>query len=147
MAKVVVVQHDRARISEYASALKAAGHEVKGCCGPETFECPVVEGRRCAYCEEGEVLVYDPWLQPAGEESDSLRILGMLRFTYPGKPIVVAGGYGGLSAEVRELAERDPMVWLLPTPTEPARVVAAVAEALAVLAPGLPEGAPHSQMG
>ena len=110
--------------------LKAAGYDVKSCCGPETFQCPILEGQRCTYCEDGEVLVYDPWLQPLGEESDSFAILGMLRWSYPRKPIVVAGGLGSLSPEIRALAQKDPMVKLLPTPTAPGLVVEAVREML-----------------
>jgi len=60
MSKVMVVQHDRRLTSGYAAALKAAGHEVRCCCGPETFQCPILEAQRCTYCEDGEVLVYDP---------------------------------------------------------------------------------------
>lgn len=146
MSTVVVVQHDRRLLSGYAAALKAAGYQVKGCCGPETFQCPILDGQRCTYCEDGDVLVYDPWLQPLGDESDSIAILGMLRWSYPAKPVVVAGGLGGLSAEIRSLAEKDPMVRLLPTPTTPDLVVEAVRDALAVAAaPALPAAATRAQ--
>lgn len=135
MSRVVVVQHSHRLASGYAAALRSAGHEVKCCCGPETFECPVLDGERCGYCEDGDVLVYDPWLRPRGEESDSATILATLRRSYPRKPIVVAGGQGSLSPEIRSLAERDPLVKLLATPTAAPLVVEAVRELLGAVLP------------
>jgi hypothetical protein len=62
----------------------------------------------------------------------------MLRWSYPRKPIVVAGGPGSVSPEIRALAAKDALVGLLPTPTAAPSIVRAVREMLATaLPPGL----------
>jgi hypothetical protein len=130
MTTVVVVQHERRSADTIASALRAAGYTVQACCGPEAYPCPILEGERCDFVDEADVLVYGLGLQPIGPETDAV-LLGLLRWSKPGTPLIVADEHLPGAGRVGELAIRDRLVRVMPAPFTAEQVVQVVAEALA----------------
>lgn len=130
MATVLVVQHDRETADGISTALRAAGHRVHQCYGPEAYNCPVLQGENCEFVDEADVLVYGLGLQPVGPETDTV-LLRLLRWSNPAAPLIVVDDRPAGSGQVADLALRDRFVQILSTPCEPERVVSTVAEALA----------------
>jgi hypothetical protein len=130
MATVLVVQHDRETADGISTALRAAGHLVHQCCGPEAFSCPILQGEGCDYVDEADVLVYGLGLQPIGPESDTV-LLRLLRWVRPTAPLIVVDDRLVGSGQVADLALQDRFVQVLSAPFEPERVVSTVVEALA----------------
>ena len=130
MATVLVVQHDRETADCISTALRAAGHLVHQCCGPEAFNCPVLQGESCDFVDEADVLVYGLGLQPIGPETDTV-LFRLLRWCNPGAPLIVVDDRPAASGQVADLVLQDRFVQVLPAPWEPERVVSVVAEALA----------------
>ncbi len=130
MATVLVVQHDRETADCISTALRAAGHRVHQCIGPEAYSCPVLQGESCDYVDEADVLVYGLGLQPIGLETDAV-LLRLLRWIHPSAPLVVVDDRPAGSEAVADLAFEDRFVQLVPAPLEPERVVSTVVEALA----------------
>ncbi len=130
MATVLVVQHDRETADCISTALRAAGHRVHQCIGPEAYSCPVLQGEGCDYVDEADVLVYGLGLQPIGPETDTV-LLRLLRWSHPNAPLIVVDDRPAGSAQVEDLAPKDRVVQVLPASCEPERVVSTVVEALA----------------
>jgi hypothetical protein len=127
---VIVVQHERQSADSISAALRAAGHVVHQCCGPEAFHCPVLEGEHCDFVDDSDVLVYGLGFQPVGPETDAV-LLGLLRWTNPTAPLIVTDEAGLVAAQVEALALRDRDVRVLRSPVTPELVVSSVREALA----------------
>jgi DNA-binding response OmpR family regulator len=130
MASVLVVQHDRETADRVSTALRAAGHSVHQCIGPEAYSCPVLQGEGCDYVDEADVLVYGLGLQPIGLETDTV-LLQLLRWVHPTAPLIVVDDRPAGAGQVAGLPIQDRFVQVIPTPCEPERVVSAVVEALA----------------
>ncbi len=133
MATVLVVQHDRDTADCISTALRAAGHRVHQCIGPEAFSCPILQGESCDYVDEADVLVYGLGLQPIGLETDTV-LLRLLHWAHPTAPLIVVDDRpaGSQASEMMaDLPLRDRFVQVIQAPTEPERVVSAVVEALA----------------
>ncbi len=130
MATVLVVQHDRATADSISTALRAAGHCVHQCIGPEAYTCPVLQGESCDYVDEADVLVYGLGIQPIGLETDTM-LLRLLRWIHPSAPLVVVDDRPAGSGPIENPALEDRFVQLMPWPLEPERVVETVVEALA----------------
>ena len=133
MANVLVVQHDRETAECISTALRAAGHSVHQCIGPEAFSCPILQGESCDLVDEADVLVYGLGLQPVGPESDTV-LLRLLRWVKPAAPLIVVDDRPAGSAELAEMALQDRLVQVLPSPCEPERVVSTVVEVLSLRA-------------
>lgn len=115
--KVVVVQRDQELAGLYASWLEGAGYQVLSCAGPQPpqFRCYVREEGRCSTVEQGDALLYDPWLYESPGRCDSEEVITALRKAYPQKPILMMLGRGApVPAWVERLTERDPGVWVTP---------------------------------
>lgn len=130
MATVLVVQHDRETADCISTALRAAGHRVHQCIGPEAYSCPVLQGESCDYVDEADVLVYGLGLQPIGLETDTV-LLRLLHWVHPTAPLIVVDDRPAGTAKAEDLALKDRFVQVLPSPIEPERVVSTVVEALA----------------
>lgn len=130
MATVLVVQHDRETADCISTALRAAGHSVHQCIGPEAYSCPVLQGETCDYVDEADVLVYGLGLQPIGPETDTV-LLRLLRWIHPTAPLIVLDDRPAGPGQVADLVSQDRFVQVLQAPFEPERVVSTVVEALA----------------
>ncbi len=130
MATVLVVQHDRETADRISTALRAAGHRVHQCIGPEAYSCPILQGEGCDYADEADVLVYGLGLQPIGLETDA-ELLRLLHWLHPTAPLIVVDDRPAGLGQVADLGVRDRFVQILPAPFEPERVVSTVVEALA----------------
>jgi hypothetical protein len=130
MATVLVVQHDRESADCISTALRAAGHQVHQCCGPEAYNCPILQGEKCEVVDEADVLVYGLGLQPIGPETDTV-LFRLLRFSNPNAPLIVGDDRIEAAEQVADLALRDRYVQVLSAPCEPDRVVSVVTAALA----------------
>lgn len=127
---VLVVQRDGALAATYAAWLRRAGFLVTLCGRPPWPDkpCPLLTTGRCALCETADVFVYDPWLYVRPDSSGSAELIRALRRTYPDHPVLLTWGSEGMPAEVR--AQETDLV--REAPAEPAALVDAVREALAV---------------
>ncbi len=130
MATVLVVQHDRETADSISTALRAAGHRVHQCIGPEAFSCPILQGEGCDYVDEADVLVYGLGLQPIGLETDTV-LLRLLHWAHPSAPLIVVDDRPTGSEQVGDLSLGDRFVQVIPAPLESERIVSAVVEALA----------------
>ncbi len=130
MATVLVVQHDRETADDISTALRAAGHRVHQCIGPEAYSCPILQGESCDYVDEADVLVYGLGLQPIGLETDTV-LLRLLHWIHPSAPLIVVDDRPTGSGQIADLALEDRFVQMLPARCEPERVASAVVEALA----------------
>ena len=130
MTTVLVVQHDRETADCISNALRAKGHLVHQCCGPEAYKCPILQGESCDFVDEADVLVYGLGLQPIGPETDTV-LLRLLRWSNPRAPLIVVDDRPAGSAQVADLLRQDRFVQVLSAPWEAERVVSIVTEALA----------------
>ena len=130
MTNVLVVEHERRLAEGIAQALRAAGHHVQECCGPEAYHCPILDGERCDFVDEADVLIYGVGLEPVGPETDVI-LHGLLRFGSPGTPLIVIDDRSTRTEAIEALASRDRLVRILRLPYSAEQVVQTVAEALA----------------
>jgi hypothetical protein len=129
VSTVLVVLSERGSAESISAALRAAGYIVHQCCGPEAYRCPVLEGEHCDFVDGADALVYGLGLQPIGPETDAV-LFGMLRWINPTAPLIVVDDQWLGSIPVDELAIRDRLVRVLPSPLVPEEVVSCVTEAL-----------------
>ena len=87
MVKAVVVDRDPERAERHADILRAAGHEVAICDGPDQRHCPVLTGLPCPVVDGADVLMYDAWI--AGSSDGGRQLIAELRETYADLPIVL----------------------------------------------------------
>lgn len=126
MKKLVVVQRDLKLANLYAFWLEGAGYQVLSCAGPQPpqFRCYIREEGRCATAEEGDALLYDPWLYESPGKCDSEGVITALRKAYPHKPVLILGSGAQVPAWVERLTERDRGVWVAPAVEREALVAA-----------------------
>jgi len=128
LARILVVEADQSRVSEYRSWLEQAGFEVATCPGPcaPQYLCSGVAGPGCVLAETADAIVLDLWL-----ESDTL-LQGppgweiLLYYMGLRKPVVVITG--GLDP-VRPVPDDQTVVLL--RPPDRATLVRAVRRVLA----------------
>ena len=94
MSTVVVVNRDPHVAARHAQALRAAGHVVELCGGPQMEPCPVIGDLPCPLVDRADVLIYDAWV--AGGSDAGCRLIADLRETYPDLPVVLTSVDGSL---------------------------------------------------
>jgi hypothetical protein len=104
--KVLLVQHDPTFAGLLSMWFGMAGFEPVGCPSPgtEDYYCGFAldengnvaykdEGKSgdlsCPAVDEGDVLLYDPWLYLDPKKPDARELLGALRNKYPHQPVVL----------------------------------------------------------
>lgn len=133
MTTVLVVEHERGLADEITLALRTAGYHIRQCCGPEAYHCPILDGERCDFVDEADLLIYGVGLEPVGPETDAI-LHGLLRFGSPATPLIIVDDQSTRTEAIETLASRDRLVRILRTPYSAEQVVQTVAEALAQVA-------------
>jgi hypothetical protein len=113
LARVLIVQRDRAYADLLAQWFKAGGFDVTRCAGPHPpdYVCyllgteapaggaehrPRIGGYGCPLVEHADVLIYDPWLFTDPESPDAQHLLRRLRHFYPDQPLVLVWAEEGI---------------------------------------------------
>ena len=130
MTHVLVVHHDPDMADQESDWLRRAGFSVEQCAGPQYGPCPILHALPCPAVDNADVLVYDVW--STGDSESEQELIELLRELHPDIPIVLTSP--GLEFEwVRETGLHA-VVPLIGAPSA-ARLVAAITEALATVAP------------
>ncbi len=87
MTRVLVVHHDIDLADQEVDSLRRLGYSVTQCSGPTANTCPILNGGRCHFADEADVMVYDAWA--SGDIDGSTALIAGLRRVHPNVPIVL----------------------------------------------------------
>ncbi len=87
MTRAVIVNAVPDQAQRHAEILRAAGHEVELCGGPDQDPCPVLGGLPCPLADRADVLVYDA--RVVGDDDAVRRLVAEVRETYADLPLIL----------------------------------------------------------
>ena len=87
MTRVLVVHHDIDVADQEVDSLRRFGYTVTQCSGPTANTCPILNGGRCQFADNADVMVYDAWA--SGDSDGSTQLIQGLRRIHPQVPIVL----------------------------------------------------------